>query len=330
MATDRCNILVSAAGRRVALVEIFRQALVTLGVTGRVLATDVTRLAAAWQAADDAFLVPPCGHPDFTPTMVGLCRNQQVDLVVPTIDPELDVYARNQDRYRAEGTHVAVSSPEVVRLSTDKVATHDWLIHNGFPTVRQATVPEAQARPELWPFPVLVKPRSGSSAIGVGVVGDAASLEVATRGGEFLVQSIARGNEFTVDVFVDRQGRCRCQVPRQRLEVRAGEVSKAVTVRHPDLEAMVSDLVHALPGPAGALNVQVLVAEDATMSIIEVNPRFGGGFPLTSRAGASFASWLIEEAVGRPCSATADGWTSGLVMLRYDDAVFTSATNAGC
>ena len=274
MDAETCTVLISAAGRRVALLELFRRSLAELGLRGRVLATDVTPLAAAWHAADQGFLVPRSDDPAFISAMIELCRREHIDLIIPTNDVELPVYAAARECLATAGTAVAVSAPEVISVANDKVATHAWLVDHGFPTVRQAPLAEVLAAPQHWPLPLVVKPRGGSSAVGVAVVDDLATLRAAARDGAMVAQSIAPGVEYTVDVFVDRSGRCRCAVPRRRLEVRAGEVSKAVTVRHPRLESLVWELVEALPGASGALNVQVFVTDGGDMSVIEINPRF--------------------------------------------------------
>jgi carbamoyl-phosphate synthase large subunit len=315
------TVLVSSAGRRVELLRGFRSALHDLRLDGRVLATDSSWYSSARHVADASFDVPPCTDAAFVGHLVALCADQGVDLVVPTIDPELPVLAAAHRDFAAVGTTVAVSSPEVVAIAADKVATHDWLVTNDFPTVRQTV--DVGDDPARWPYPLVVKPRWGSAARGVAVVHDAMELEVAARVGEVVVQSVAAGREHTIDVLVDRAGQCVCAVPRRRIEVRAGEVSKAVTARSPALERLAAEVCAALPGPFGALTMQVFVDEaTGDQAIIELNGRFGGGFPLSRQAGADFPRWMLEDLVGLPSTARADNWRDGLVMLRYDAAVF--------
>jgi carbamoyl-phosphate synthase large subunit len=255
--------------------------------------------------------------------MLELCHKHSVDLVVPTIDPELPVYAAARDEFSSAGTTVAVGSAEVVAIAADKSRTHEWLTGNGFPTVGQATPGEVRADPRAWPFPLVVKPRHGSAAIGFCVVNDVPAFDLAVRAGDVVVQTVAPGVEYTVDVLVERSGRCVCAVPRRRLEVRAGEVSKAVTMRSAELEALAVAVSEALPGAYGVITLQIFRDDDtARMAVIEMNARFGGGFPLSREAGADFPRWLLEEVTGMPSSATTDGWRDGLVMLRYDAAVF--------
>jgi carbamoyl-phosphate synthase large subunit len=288
-------------------------------VEGRVLAADVSDLSSAFHLADAGFLVPPCTSREFVPALTDLCEREAIRLVVPTIDPELPVWAEHRESFAENGTTVAISSPEVVSISWDKVDTNEWLRCNGFPTVRQV-VPEEGAIVAL-PFPLVVKPRRGSAAIGVRVVSDHAELSVAIREGDVVVEELAPGDEHTVDVFVDRTGRPLCAVPRRRIEVRAGEVSKGRTVRSEHLIDLASRISATLPGAYGVITVQIFLEADGEMNVIELNPRFGGGFPLAWEAGARYPTWLIQDVLGRRPDVRTD-WRDGLVMLRYDEAVF--------
>lgn len=322
------NVLISSAGRRVALLRLFREALRGLGLDGRVFAADMSAASSAYHEADRSFLVPPCNDPNFVPAVLDLCREAQVSLVVPTIDPELEIYAAQRERFLSAGVTVAVSTPAVTQIGADKAETHRWLVRAGFPTVEQATVAEVLEDPERWRFPLMVKPRRGSSSIGVGVVADREELSRATSGGEFVVQTISTGIEYTIDLLAARDGRCVCAVPRRRVETRHGESSKGMTVRLPVLEDLGIRICESLPGAYGALNVQIMLDDEGRCEVIEINPRFGGGFPLSNEAGATFPRWMIEELAGVPSTASRD-WQDEVVMLRYDDAVFVPRKGAG-
>lgn len=325
------TVLISSAGRRVELLRAFRRTLDGLGIPGtRVLAVDCSWYSGAFHDADEAFIVPRCADPDFVPRLLEICEQQHVDLVIPTLDPELAVYAAAREQFAAIGTTVAISSPEVAAIGGDKQRTHDWLVEHGFPTVQQGSLDDVRADPGAWAFPLIVKPRFGSASIGVGVARDMDELEQAAAAPDALVQSLAPGVEHTIDLLASRDGQCRVAIPRRRIEVRSGEVSKAVTVRSPALIELAEKLCAALPGAFGALNVQVFVGDGdddgrpGQLSVIEMNARFGGGYPLSYAAGADFPLALVQDALGLPATAPLTGWQDGLVMLRYDAAVFVS------
>jgi carbamoyl-phosphate synthase large subunit len=320
------TVLISSAGRRVELLRGFRRALEAVGAPDRVLATDCSWYSSAFHDADEAFLVPRLDDPEFAPRLLELCLKHDVDMLVPTIDTELPVWVAHRDQFAEIGTTIALSDGDVVAIAADKQRTQDWLVAHGFPTVEQTTPAAALADPDVWTFPLMAKPRFGSAGLGVGLVRDGQELAlVARRGhelGEIIVQRVAPGVEHTIDVLSDRTGRCVCAVPRRRIEVRAGEVSKGVTVRSAALEDLAARMCEALPGAYGALNVQMFVDDADDLAVIEINARYGGGFPLSLAAGADFPRWMLEELRGLPSTAAPDGWRAGLVMLRYDAAVF--------
>lgn len=321
-------ILVSSAGRRGALVGVLRRSLANLGLAGPILASDVSGYAAAFHLADRGIGVPPQADPAFVDALLEICEREQVRLVVPTHDGELPLLAAARDRFAAVGATVSISASGTIAIGRDKAQTHAWLTEHGFPTVRQGTVSEVLAAATSWRWPLIAKPRSGSAGIGVVRCATVADLPE----GDIVVQELAPGAEHTVDVLVLRDGRCCVAVPRRRIEVRAGEVSKAVTVRHEALQALARSIAETLPGAYGVLNVQVFVNGDE-LRVIEINARYGGGFPLAYEAGARLSDWTIEELLGRVCTVS-DDWREGLVMLRYDEAVFVdeaaiaSASNA--
>jgi carbamoyl-phosphate synthase large subunit len=256
--------------------------------------------------------------------MLGLCEREQIRLLIPTIDTELPAYAKNREAFARVGTTVAVSAPETIAIGADKRRTHRFLIEHNLPTVEQADIADVRRDPGGWSFPFLVKPTAGSAGVGINLVSRVEALDVLASGDDYIVQAIAPGAEYTVDIFVDGSGISRCAVPRRRIEVRGGEVSKAVTVRLPEVMQLAHSVANALPGAFGVLTVQIFF-DDTTgrANVIEVNPRFGGGFPLSYAAGADFPAWLISMAVSGDAGVVGDDtcWSEGLLMLRYDDSV---------
>lgn len=329
--TEPFNVMLSSAGRRVALLRIFRRTLRELGLPGKVLAVDESPISAAFHEADQAWTVPHCTSSEFVPRLLDICRTHDVRCIVPTIDPELPVYAAHRSEFAAQGTTVLVSAPEVIAISNDKRAFHAWLVKQRFPTVQQWDLDQfLKDRPARATFPLIAKPRNGSSSIGLHWVRNWEDLDgIGTKSG-YILQTVAPGREYTVDVLVGRQGHCLCAVPRKRLETRAGEVNKGVTERREDLIDLASRIAEALLGAYGVMNIQIFWDETSrAMNVIEVNPRFGGGFPLTWEAGAHYPRWLIEEILGRPATSARNDWIDGLTMLRFDDAIFIPARKAG-
>ncbi|MBB5714297.1 ATP-grasp domain-containing protein [Sphingomonas aerophila] len=316
------RILISSAGRRVALLRCFQAAGRELGIDLRILACDLDpQWSAACLEADAAFATPPAGSDEFVETMLALCERERVALVVPTIDTELIAYAHAAHRFEAIGTHVAIGSPALVEMARDKYETARFLAAAGVTSPRTARAAEIVGDGADWSWPLLAKPRHGSSSRGIAAVSCPSELAALDRQEPYIVQEMLRGREFTVSLYFDREGTLRCAIPHERLRVRAGEVEKGVTIRHPGLEDAARRLAAALPAPRGVKCFQAIMPPDEEPSVFEINARFGGGYPLAHRAGATFARWLLEERFGRQSTATND-WEASVKMLRFDDAVF--------
>jgi len=270
--------------------------------------------------ADAAFAVPRCTEQSFVPALLEICQREKVQLLVPTIDTELSVLALNRERFSEIGTRVVVSLPAVVSLAREKAETARFLVEAGVNVPQTLSMDGYRRDPKQFSGPVIAKPVGGSSSVGIvrgKGVDDFAALP--TEG--YLVQELWQGREYTVNLFFDQAGGLRCVVPHWRIETRGGEVSKGRTERVPQLEEAARRMARALPGARGPLCFQAIVKDSGEYAVFEINARFGGGYPLAHRAGATFSKWLLEEAAGVPCTAHND-WKGGVTMLRYDAAVF--------
>lgn len=318
-------ILISSAGRRNKLMSCFREAAARLGVKIRILAVDMNpSMSAACHDADAAFQVPHCLSSHFDSTLKALCREQQVQLIIPTIDTELPYFSQHLAQYKQLGTHVNVSLPAVIQLARDKMAFHTFLSENQFATPRTGLATLGREQLAGLPWPCIFKPRDGSRSIGIARARHAGEVPANVLNNEkYIWQECWQGREFTINFFVDKEGHCPCVVPYERVEVRDGEISKGITRRHNALEAEVRRMAEKLPGAYGAHCTQAIMREDGSFVLFELNARFGGGYPLADNAGAHFAQWLLEDTLGMPASAN-NNWEEKRVMLRYDDARFYS------
>jgi len=308
-----------AARSAPALLQEFRRAAREMGVGLTIHAVDLSPMAPALHAADAAALMPPVDSEGYVDALIDYCRAHGVDALVPLIDTELPALAAAAGRFEAAGTTAVVSTPEVVRIAQDKVLTHDFFLEHGVETPRVLTgaaIGEA-------PLPVFMKPRWGSASVGAVRIDTADELAFRRRTrGDDIVLELAEGVEHTVDVFTDFSGRARCAVPRRRHEVRAGEVSKSQTVMHRGMMAASFRVVEALGGCRGMVTLQCFLRPDGGLAFIEINPRFGGGVPLSIRAGADSPRWLMALLLGRQPAIEPDAWRDGLLMLRYDEGIF--------
>jgi carbamoyl-phosphate synthase large subunit len=318
---SKLTMLISSAGRRVALMKAFREAAEALDVELEILVCDLRpEWSSACQLADSAYSVPPATDPSYVTAVYDICMEHGVGLVVPTIDPELAPLSAARARFAACGIEISISDPDVVMIAGDKLATAATLAGCGVPTPRSGTLDAVRNAPQDWTWPMIVKPRHGSAGRGIHCAASAAELPSYEQE-PMMAQELLVGEEWTVNIFVSNDGVLRATVPHCRLSVRAGEVEKGVTRRVAIFDTIARQLVACLQGVRGALCFQAMMAADGTVSVFEINARFGGGYPLADHAGATFARWLIEERCGLETTAN-NNWRSGVRMIRFDDAVF--------
>lgn len=316
------NVLLTSSGRRVALLRAFQQELKALAPGSRVFGADLSRWSAAFQAADAGVLTPPCDDPAYVATLLDLVRREDIRVVIPLIDTELLALARHRDEFLAAGCQLIVSDSAALETTRDKRLSAERFRALGF---RAPSVFDANAfeRPEQLPYPVFLKPAAGSSSIGAVRIDRPEELRFwLQRVKDPVVQSYERGQEYTIDVLADLEGRALCAVPRQRWETRAGEISKGRTVKDPRLMSAAKRLVESLGGCRGCVTLQCFDPGAGEEPVFfEANLRFGGGFPLSYAAGANYPRWILEMCAGKRVLPF-EGWRDGLVMLRYDDAVY--------
>ncbi|SFT85317.1 ATP-grasp domain-containing protein [Halomonas saccharevitans] len=308
------NIMLTSAGRRNYLLKYFRD---SLGGNGRVLAADCSDYAAALQEADGAFVVPPVNAPGYVEGLLELCLAQRVGLLFSLNDHELAVLAAARERFSAQGVQIVVSRPGVISLAADKLMTAEFLKEVGLGTpVTYASLEEALRGLEDGEvvFPLVVKPRWGTASLGIEVVDDLEQLRLAWRYGQLrlpklglgsgasegeglIIQERLPGQEYGLDIINDLNGRYRTTFIKRKLAMRGGETDKAVTATRPDLLEVGRRIGKAL-GHVGNLDCDVFV-HGKECFVLELNPRFGGGYPFSAEAGADVPGALIAWAEGR-------------------------------
>jgi carbamoyl-phosphate synthase large subunit len=304
------NVLFTCAGRRNYLLQYFRDA---LAGRGKVCAADANPDASALQEADEAFVVPPVVEPDYLDRLLALCRKHSIRLLFSLSDLELPLLSRQRSRFLAAGTRPVVSSPEVVDTCWDKQACVSFLQQSGI-RAPKTFLSLAEARSALSrgdvAFPLAVKPRWGTASVGVFFAEDDAELEHAhallrrmlprtTLAGasaadadhSVLIQERLRGQEYGLDVINDLEGRYVCSFVKRKLGMRNGETDRAVTVASAPLDDLGRRIGESL-GHVAILDADVFYSDDIPC-VLELNPRFGGGYPFSHAAGANLPAALI-------------------------------------
>jgi carbamoyl-phosphate synthase large subunit len=319
---DNVNILFTCIGRRVSLLNSFRKAGRQLKINLSILGTDTTELSSALQLCDKGFLVRPTKHADYIHQLLSIVRSNNVKLLIPTVDLDLQLLSQNKPKFAAMGCRVLVSTPDVVNTCQDKRKTFRFLFKNGFDTPMTMSPRAALSRNKFnWPY--FLKPWDGYASRGTAVVNNREELHFFTKKvPNCIVQEFIKGTEHTCDVYVDFDMKVRCVVPRKRIETRAGEVSKGQVVKHRRIMSETTKLIETLRAGPGVITVQLFLTVDNKIKFVEINPRFGGGAPLSIKAGADFPKWILQELLGRKPNIRCNGFKDNLIMLRYDGEVW--------
>lgn len=303
------NILFTCAGRRTYLLKYFKE---QLGEDGKIVATDMQLSAPALTAADIRIQVPAVYADDYIDRTIDICKQNKIDAIICLNDLELPILSENFERFEAIGAKPIVSPKEVIDICFDKYRTAQYVKSIGLNTpktyVNYNQAVEALQSGEL-KFPLVLKPRWGSGSIGIEFVNDFEELEetynslvkkvkktilaTASQGDEYiLIQEKINGQEYGLDVMNDLNGKHRAVSVKKKLAMRAGETDKAQTVDNAQIRAIgrcLGENLHHI----GNLDVDVF-ERDGMYYVLELNPRFGGGFPFSYEAGVNFPKAIIE------------------------------------
>lgn len=317
------RILFTSVGRRVELLQAFRSAAIREAIPLTIYGADYVSSAPALLFCDRAVIVPAIKDDSYIPFLLQYCRNEAIDCLVPTIDTDLMKLAESKHEFEAVGTKVLIAGPEKVAICRDKRLTSAYFNSLGLKAPRPYdNIQEVKFLLETGElsFPLFIKPKDGSSsknAFKADSIDDLYSFS--ERIGEYIIQPYVRGVEYTVDIFCDYDGNPVFITPRKRLAVRSGEVLKTEICLDNRIFSEMRVLINDFK-PSGAITVQLIREENSGDDYyIEINPRFGGGAPLSMKAGADSAIALLDVLSGKQPSKAEI--LNGAIYSRFDQSV---------
>jgi len=312
------SVLLTCAGQRVDIVRAFQRAIAEAGGDGSVVCVDSHPLSPSLFTADAGGVVPPIASDGYLPALLELVERHGVGAVLPLTDLDGRELCAARERFAAAGATLMLPAAAVVESLWDKYRAHELFRERGLGSPDTWLADDLPADPG---FPLLVKQRWGWGSRNIFRCADRAQLEffLGYADAAVMVQRACAGEEFSIDVLCDLDGRALNVIPRTMIESKGGESIKGMTLSDPELIAFGQRAAESL-GLVGPATLQCF-AEPEGLLITDVNTRFGGAFPLPLAAGSRYPELVLRLAAGETIEPHVGRFTAGVVMTRFYDAV---------
>ncbi|WP_340202354.1 GNAT family N-acetyltransferase [Ascidiimonas sp. W6] len=310
------HILFTCAGRRNYLINYFKEA---LNGKGQIFACDKDATAPALKDADKAFIVPSIYHSSYISSLIKLIKDYQITAIISLNDLELPILSKNRAILEKAGARLLISDEHAIQITFDKWETYQFLVTNGFKTPKtflEFNLAVKAIKEGSISFPVVVKPRWGSASINVDIAENQEELEliyklqslkikrsILREASKFdlkkaiIIQEKLIGKEYGLDVLNDFDQNFCATFAKRKLSMRGGETDKAQTIIDQRFEIVGKKLGEALKH-IGNMDCDVFLCNEEVF-VLELNPRFGGGYPFSHEAGANipaiYLQWLNDS-----------------------------------
>lgn len=319
------NILFCSVGRRGELIKNFRQ---SMSSGSRIIATDNSRYAPAIYLADKAYLVPRIDDPAYVDTLLDICKKENINAMTTFIDPEIELLAKNRERFEAIGVEVLAPYEKTAGLCFDKYEMFKYLRERSIPTVMTWGCIEdfdaALAAGEV-NLPVFVKPRTGSGSVGARRIDSYTELCCAMKENPgLIIQELMRCTDLDADVYIDTiSHKAVSAFSKKKIETRIGGASKTISFKDAALFEFIEKIVSAFKfnGPVD----MDFFYKDGTYYLSEINPRFGGAYLHAYGAGVDFIKLIENNLRGEENRPVFGDYDEGVVMMMYDSVVIRKA-----
>lgn len=318
------KILFTSPGRRYELINFFKEEFNGYELIG----ADAFKTSPAAYILDRVYEVPLKIDENYVDEVIEVCKKEKPEFLIPLLDPELPCFSKSKKRFEELGVHVWVPDFDTVELSNDKYLTYTRFKDSGIALPETWLLKDFLLETTMSSYDKLVlKPSKGSASKGiykvipkeVKSITTAENLDINTY---IVQQNLNFDFEVTVDLFGDGEGNIIEYCQRKRISTRGGEVEKGITVNLPQVTKLIKKVVSELK-ILGVVNIQVMVEGDKVY-LGEINPRFGGGYPLAHKAGANLIQHIKSYMNKSPYEKIhGTRYKEDFYMLRYDNAIYT-------
>ncbi len=316
------NILFSTVGRRGYIVDYFREYLpkesILIGTSDR--NDRDTEFTSGFSHCDKSYIVPSIKEErKYIDELLHICETEKIDMLFSFYDYDTYILSKYLNAFEDIGVKPVISSQEVNMTCFDKVETFNFLIKEGFYTPWTMTFEEVSKK-EIPSYPVIVKPRFGFGSNAISLAHNKEEVDFFLKyydNEEMMVQEFIEGAEYSFDILNDFHGETITAVVKRKMKMRSGETDQGYAIRDSRLVDWGMNLGSKL-GHTGPLDVDFFI-KDGEPYILELNPRFGGGYPITHLAGMNFPKILIDIVNSELDSSeyeTYHDYQEGIVMIK--------------
>ena len=309
------NVLLTSVGRRAYMVKYFKE---VLGNSGKVYVCNSDDKSIAFKYADEKVISPLIYDKKYIPFLIDYCKKNAIDIVISLFDIDLLVLARHKKEFEEVGTKVIVSEPQIIEVCNDKWKTYNFLRDNGFNAplsfLKMDEIIDKIAVGEL-SYPIVVKPRYGCGSISVSIAHDEEDLRYLTKKAnediassylkyesavteeKVIYQEWLKGQEYGADIINDLHGETQNVIVRKKLAMRSGETDIAQLVDEPIIQDELLRLGKITKHIAN-MDCDVFLV-DGVPYVLEMNARFGGGYPFSHMGGCNLPKAIVDWARGK-------------------------------
>ncbi|SDH24071.1 carbamoyl-phosphate synthase large subunit [Prevotella communis] len=320
------NILILSPGRRVEIVEYFKETFHAVG--GKVFTLDMSPYAPALYSGDEFFRIDKdFNHLEYyIDNVLEICKQKEVSAILTLIDPELVLLSDYKDIFEALGIKVILSDIDFVKQTFDKYGFYCAYkdIINLVETVGSYEEAKKKLKDGTWKYPLFAKLRDGSASIGIKKIYSSIDFDGIKENPKYIYQPFIDGAEYGIDAYFDLiTGELVSVFMKKKIAMRAGETDKAISVKSQTVLNEVKQITK-IKGLYGPIDIDVFVSNTGEVYINEINPRFGGGHPHAYGCGINFMKLILNNLEGKVNTPIFDNYEEGIMMLKYNGLMFRS------